>query len=116
MTKILIVGQIGGLKVWVCKAKFEAAFNGLSLLGFEPVNPLTINPSTHQSDSLGTWKWYLKQDLNELKKCKSIFVLNNWEASKQSKILVWVANRLGKTIIYQPSVEASINIKYPVKN
>lgn len=104
-SKILIVGQVGALR----KSKAANAFDGLILLGFDPINPIGIT-----SDLGDSWKAYLRLGLKDFKSCDTLFVLNNWQYSKSSRIILWLAKRYHKTIIYQPTVEMSINDKYPI--
>lgn len=95
---IYIAGKIGKQPVHLYKPKFENAEHGLLLLKFKVVNPLRL-PHNHER----TWKAYMREDLQALKKCDGIFMLYNWKDSRGARIEHWFAKRYNKLIIYQPN-------------
>lgn len=97
MKKVYIAGKIGGLTERQYKPKFANAEHGFLLLKCHVVNPVKL-PHNHER----TWKAYMKEDINELKTCSHIFMLNDWEDSRGARIEHWFAKRYGITIIYQP--------------
>lgn len=95
--KIYIAGAIGKLPESEFIPKFACAAHGLWLLNFKVINPVTL---PHEHDR--SWKAYMREDLNALKGCEAIFMLNCWEESRGARIENWFAKRYNKLIIYQP--------------
>jgi hypothetical protein len=95
--KIYIAGKIGGLTEDVYTNNFMHADLYLWAIGHDTINPVEL-PHEHER----TWKAYMKEDLNALKTCCTLYALNNWEDSRGARIEVWFAKRYNKTIFYQP--------------
>jgi hypothetical protein len=94
--KIYIAGRIGGLTEDVYIPKFKDAELLLIKAGYEPINPVEL-PHLHNR----SWKSYMIEDLNALKECGNIYMLDNWELSRGAKIEHWFAKRYNKNVIYQ---------------
>lgn len=107
--KILIIGKVRGLTFHACKSKFDNAKNGLSLLGFVPVTFVTVVTATDE-----TKRHYSAFDQTKFDECESVFMLNNWENSRSSKLVHRLAVKASKVIIYQPTAEVPVNTKYPL--
>lgn len=97
---IYISGKITGLPEHIYKARFSTAEQGLLLLKYKVVNPVTL-PDDHDK----TWKSYMSVDLKALKKCDAIFMMNCWQDSRGAIIEHWFAKRYNKVIIYQPKTK-----------
>ena len=95
MAKIYISGKITGLDNF--RYLFLSAENSLSKKGFTVINPCDL-PEYHDK----TWKSYMKVDLEALKGCDYVFMLNNWKDSRGARVEHRLAKMWGKTIIYQP--------------
>lgn len=96
--RIYIAGKIGDLPVEVYTKKFKSAHIFLESVGYTVINPFEL-PHLHAR----TWKAYMREDLNYLKTCSVVYMLNNWEDSRGARIEHWFAKRYNKKIVYQPT-------------
>jgi nucleoside 2-deoxyribosyltransferase len=98
--KVYIAGLIsnGGripLLVQKTNAKvFDKAETRLRLAGYEPVNPLKLNPVGDGK----TWQEVMKIDLRAMLDCDAVYALDGWEYGKGSAIEVGLAQNLGMPI------------------
>lgn len=95
MKKLYISGKITGIEDQAPEL-FKLAEEEVRKLGFEPVNPMTIN---HDHDL--TWSSYMKEDLKAMMDCDGVYMLNNWKTSKGANIELDLAESLGMEIYYQ---------------
>lgn len=79
--KIYISGQITGLKEKEAKIYFDRAEKMLLEKGYNPVNPMRINPPIKNK----SWKDYMIDDLRLLFDCEAIYLIDNWQMSKGGK-------------------------------
>lgn len=93
--KVYISGKVTGM-VEEAILLFKAAENELRQMGFEPVNPITLN---HQHDQ--TWHSYMREDVKALCDCDAIYMLTNWRASEGAKVELSVANHLELDVMFQ---------------
>ena len=56
-------------------------------------------PESHEID----WEKWLGGDLEILRRCDAVFMLNNWEDSKGAKAELKEAKRMGIDIYFEPS-------------
>ncbi len=96
MQKCYIAGKVSGLDENVYRANFRRAEIAVSILGYEPVNPVEL-PHDHDH----TWLSYMREAMIEMLKCDLLYVLPGWEDSKGASIEVQLAKDLGISIIYQ---------------
>jgi len=102
--KIYISGQITGLNYQEAKGMFErgereaishfAIFT--SIENIKVINPMKLE---HKPDS--EWEDYMQKDIDELLRCKGIYMLNNWKKSKGARVEHAIAVEMGFPIIYQ---------------
>ena len=95
MEKIYISGQITGIEK-EAPALFKHAEANLIEMGFEVVNPMTIE---HKHDL--SWANYMKTDIIALMDCNAIYMLYNWTNSKGAEIERRIAIDLGMKVIYE---------------
>jgi len=103
--KTYISGKVAGIPIENIEKKFKIAEKYLVSIGMVPINPikngLTEKNSEHE---------HLIKDLPLLLGSNSIFVLDNWFDSKQSRIELKIAQEYGITVIYESST-----LKYLIK-
>lgn len=93
--KIYISGKVSGLDLEEARAKFQLAEVRLRKGGFDPVNPMKINPTPGL-----TWEEYMVEDIKHLFKCKSILMLPCWGESKGARIERAIALEHGIAVVY----------------
>lgn len=96
MEKIYISGKISGIENDAIEL-FNDAELYLEKLGYEVVNPMTLN---HEHDK--SWHSYMKEDVKALCDCDEIYMLSNWTDSKGAIIEHTIAMYLGLKVQYQP--------------
>lgn len=89
--------------------RFHRAADHLDSLGYEPVNPLTVetdtclgdcNPDQHVGqEGVPThgWACFMRHDLRALLTCDAILLLPEWESSKGARLEAKIAQALGMT-------------------
>lgn len=92
---IYISGQITGLELKEAKANFDRAEVLLLEKGFNPLNPMKVNPPL----SAKNWKEYMRDDIVQLFNCDAIYLLDNWQASKGARIEHFIAQEMGLMIL-----------------
>jgi hypothetical protein len=75
--------------------RFYDAESVLRELGYEPVNPLRLNPVGEATN----WAAVMKVDLKALLDCDGVYALKGWDAGLGSVIEVELARALSMTII-----------------
>ena len=103
--KTYISGKTSGVPVEFVQKKFEIAENYLLSLGMEPVNPLKNGLSENH-----TKKQHLLKDIGLLLSSNSIFILDNWIDSKQSRIEKKIAEEYGLTIMFESNSSLKLAI------
>ncbi len=68
---------------------FHAASDALRALGFDVVNPATLNPDPNTS-----WRDCMRVDIKALCDCDGVATLPGWEDSKGATLEVHIAERL----------------------
>lgn len=77
MKKTYISGQITGIEA-EAPLIFAEAEKKLKKLGFDTINPITINHDHHDK----SWTNYMREDIKAMCDCSKIFMLSNWVQSK----------------------------------
>lgn len=94
--KAYISGKVVGIPIENIEKKFKNAEKYLVSIGMVPINPikngLTENHTEHE---------HLITDLPMLLGSNSIFILDNWFDSKQSRIELKIAQEYGISVIYE---------------
>ena len=73
----------------------EQVYVALTEKGYNPVNPMRINPPIKNK----SWKDYMIDDLRLLFDCEAIYLIDNWQMSKGARIEYYIAKKLGMSII-----------------
>ena len=92
MKRIYISGPMTGLPNLNFPA-FNAAAEVLRVNGFDPVNPVDINP-----DPKAKWVECMRKDIPAVCTCDAVALLPGWENSRGSHLEVQVAHALGLKI------------------
>jgi nucleoside 2-deoxyribosyltransferase len=100
--KVYISGRISGMLFTDAYQKFQLAEQKLSELGYEVVNPMTIE---HDHDK--TWEAYMKNDIKAMCDCDTIFMLDNWRESRGATIELNLAIQLGLSVLHETSFQHS---------
>ena len=100
MKKTYISGQITGIET-EAPLLFEAAEKKLKKLGFETINPITINHDHHDK----SWVNYMREDIKALCNCDNIYILSNWVSSRGAIIEHTIASYLGLQVFYEIDFE-----------
>lgn len=90
--RIYIAGAIAGEPH--PERKFQAAAGILERLGYIPVNPFTVAPTTDG----WSYEQYLIADLHAMLDCDEVVALPCWKRSKGATIEVQLALRLNKPV------------------
>jgi hypothetical protein len=75
---------------------FERTEIWLSQGGYQVINPMKL---PHRHDR--TWQSYMREDIEALVKCDSIYMLHGWQKSKGACIEHSLAESIGLNIRYQ---------------
>jgi hypothetical protein len=94
--KIYISGKISGIPEADANYYFTMAHVNLKAMGWDPVNPMFL-PHRHGK----TWAEFMREDIHALLTCEAIYMLDNWQESKGSRIEFGLAVELGMKIIFQ---------------
>lgn len=97
--KIYISGKMRGLPENESRELFKTAEQYLTGLGHDVVNPW--NSELEKDASCNEWADYIMFDLNILKTCDAIYMLDNWEDSWGAKCEYAFACGRGMEIIYE---------------
>ena len=87
MTKIYLSGKISGLAEADVRMKFRMAEKMLHRVGIETVNPYEIglpDEARWLAEGLGDrerWARHMERDLDLLRGCGGIYMLDNWRSS-----------------------------------
>ena len=111
MKKTYISGQITGIET-EAPLLFEAAEKKLKKLGFEPINPITINHDHHDK----SWVNYMREDIKALCDCDSIFMLSNWTNSRGAIIENTLAEFMGLEVMYENGFDNWYKNHYTIEN
>lgn len=94
--KVYISGKITGLPLSEAEERFKDAEELISALNLTPVNPLKNGLPRHSS-----WEEHMAKDIELLKQCEAIFMLDNWTDSRGAKIEYDFAIGAGKDVIFE---------------
>lgn len=96
MKKVYIAGKIGDLPKEEYELNFSLGKKEVIEMGFLAVSPCDL-PHNHKRN----WSSYMKEDINALMDCDSVYVLRNWRTSPGARVEVNLAVELGIDIIFQ---------------
>lgn len=103
-TKAYISGKTEDVNIIHVEKKFEVAENFLISIGMVPINPIKNGLSEKSSK-----KKNLLKDIELLLNSNTIFVLDNWIDSTQSRIEMKIAKEFGIPIIFESNVYRNIS-------
>lgn len=92
--KVYISGQITGIEMKDCIARFENAEREVRNMGFEPVNPLD-NGLTE----FACYGDHIRASLKMMLECDMIYMLRGWEHSNGARMEHEVACKCGMEIL-----------------
>ena len=98
--KIYLSGKITGLDKEVYSRQFERAESFYKTSGFDVINPVKIGEEILKQNPSATWEDFMQKDLEALKTCTHIALLEGWEESKGAKMEKAEAEKLGLEIMY----------------
>ena len=98
--RIYLSGKITGLDKEVYSRQFERAETFYKTSGFDVINPVKIGEEILKKNPSATWNDFMKEDLQALKTCTHIALLEGWEESKGAKMEKAEAEKLGLEIMY----------------
>lgn len=98
--RIYLSGKITGLDKEVYSRQFERAENFYKTGGFDVINPVKIGEEILKQNPSATWEDFMQKDLEALKTCTHIALLEGWEESKGAKMEKAEAERMGLEIMY----------------
>jgi hypothetical protein len=94
--KCYIAGKVTGLPEAIYRARFRKAEIAVTILGYEPVNPVEL-PHDHDK----TWESYMKEALAVMLQCIAVYAMAGWEDSRGASIEVQLARELNIPVIFQ---------------
>lgn len=97
--KTYISGKVVGIPIENIEKKFKTAEKYLKTIGMIPVNPIKNGLTSKHTE-----QDHLITDLPLLLSSNSIFILDNWFDSKQSRIELKIAKEFGITVIYESAI------------
>lgn len=109
--RIYISGQISGRRKKVAKRQFDEMELLLCAEGAKVINPLSLDYPWRRMQ----WIDYMEQDINALKECDAIVMLEGWHKSKGARIERTVAEILGIEIIAGSSIVTELQLKHATK-
>lgn len=99
--KCYISGKITGLPIGDAIANFNKASQSALFLGYEPINPMNIQPDGDEpKNDNEKWSWFMKADIKAMMDCDAILMQDNWQDSKGAIVEHDLARSLGFNVIY----------------
>lgn len=98
--RIYLSGKITGLDKEVYSRQFERAESFYKTGGFDVINPVKIGEEILKQNPSATWEDFMQKDLEALKTCTHIALLEGWEESKGAKMEKAEAEKMGLEIMY----------------
>ena len=98
--RIYLSGKITGREKADYTIQFARAENFFKTSGFDVVNPVKIGEEILRKNPKAEWDDFMKADLEALKTCTYIALLEGWEESKGAKMEKAEAEKMGLEIMY----------------
>lgn len=92
--RVYISGRTSGNKYY--KIEFDAAEKKILNAGYKAENPVKLDLGEP-----ATWYDYMKHNLKTLCDCDAIYMLSEWQRSKEATLERRVAEYLGLAVIYE---------------
>lgn len=93
---IYIAGKVTGLPAEETAAKFAAAANYWAENGCHPVNPVVLINNIHAD-----WATAMRKCIAALLDCQAIYLLQDWQTSRGTRLEILISNAIGIDIILQ---------------
>lgn len=98
--RIYLSGKITGREKEDYTRQFARAESFYKAGGFDVVNPVTIGEVILKNNPKAKWEDFMQKDLEALKTCTHIALLEGWEESKGAKMEKAEAEKMGLEIMY----------------
>ena len=98
--RIYLSGKITGLEKEVYSRQFARAESFYKTSGFEVINPVKIGEEVLKINPKAEWQDFMIRDLEALRTCTHIALLEGWEESKGAKMEKAEAEKLGPEIMH----------------
>ena len=98
--RIYLSGKITGLNKEDYTRQFARAESYYKTSGFDVVNPVKIGEEVLKINPKAEWQDFMIRDLEALRTCTHIALLEGWEESKGAKVEKAEAEKLGLEIMY----------------
>lgn len=98
--RVYLSGKITGREKIDYEMQFARAESFYKSGGFDVVNPVKISEAVLKHNPDAKWEDFMEKDLEALKTCTHIALLEGWEQSKGAKIEKAEAEKLGIEIMY----------------
>ncbi len=104
MITVYLSGKITGLDKEEYTRNFMRAEDFYKSCGYNVVNPVTISEKVLASNPAATYEDFMAADLEALKSCTHIVMLEDWETSKGARREKAEAEKMGLEIMYFKSL------------
>ena len=98
--RIYLSGKITGLNKEDYTRQFARAESFYKTSGFDVVNPVKIGEEVLKINPKAEWQDFMIRDLEALRTCTHIALLEGWEESKGAKVEKAEAEKLGLEIMH----------------
>ena len=98
--RIYLSGKITGREKEDYTRQFARAESFYKTSGFEVVNPVLIGEEVLKLNPNAEWQDFMIRDIEALRSCTHIALLEGWEESKGAKMEKAEAEKLGLEIMY----------------
>ena len=98
--RIYLSGKITGREKEDYTRQFARAESFYKTGGFDVVNPVAIGEEILRKNPKAEWSDFMKADLEALKTCTHIALLEGWEESEGAKTEKAEAEKMGLEIMY----------------
>ena len=98
--RIYLSGKITGLDKEDYTRQFARAESFYKTGGFDVVNPVAIGEEVLKINPKAEWQDFMIRDLEALRTCTHIVLLEGWEESKGAKMEKAEAEKMGLEIMY----------------
>ena len=98
--RIYLSGKITGLEKEDYTRQFARAESFYKTGGFDVINPVAIGEEVLKINPKAEWQDFMIRDLEALRTCTHIVLLEGWEESKGAKMEKAEAEKMGLEIMY----------------
>lgn len=98
--RIYLSGKITGREKEDYSRQFERAETFYKTGGFDVINPVKIGEEVLKINPKAEWQDFMIRDLEALRTCTHIALLEGWEESKGAKMEKAEAEKIGLEIMY----------------